>query len=55
MPLPTPTPEQSKDEFLAACMGDATMTVEFPETAQRLAVCQAQWSEKREGKLNPHV
>lgn len=55
MPIPTPTPDQSKDEFLSSCMADSTMSAEYPDTAQRYAVCQAQWDEKREGKFTPNV
>jgi capsid protein len=40
--LPTPAAAESGEEFLARCMGDATMTGEFPDESQRYAVCQRQ-------------
>lgn len=43
MPLPTPTPGQPRDAFLAACVADPAMLAEFPDTPQRYAVCVAQW------------
>ena len=55
MPIPTPTPDQSKDEFIASCMADGVMVDEYPDNAQRYAVCQAQWDEQREGKFTPNV
>jgi hypothetical protein len=42
MPIPTPKPNEVKNEFIARCMSDETMLKEFPEAAQRLAVCQTQ-------------
>jgi hypothetical protein len=44
MPIPTPDAGQSKDDFLASCMADPTMTAEYPDADQRYAVCQAQWA-----------
>jgi hypothetical protein len=55
MPMPTPTPDESKDDFIARCVADQTMNAEYPDNAQRFAVCQAQWSEDREGKFTPGV
>lgn len=42
MPIPTPQQNEDKNEFIARCMSDNTMMNEFPEAAQRLAVCQNQ-------------
>jgi hypothetical protein len=39
MPLPTPKPQEPKDEFLQRCMGDAKTNSEFPDVGQRMAVC----------------
>jgi len=39
MPLPTPRPTESKDEFVARCVMDDTMKKEFPNRQQRVAVC----------------
>ena len=46
MPLPTPTTEESKPDFLARCMSDAKMLIEYPDAAQRYAVCQMQYEEQ---------
>ena len=46
MPLPNPRPAESKKDFIRRCMMDETMIVEFPETDQRFAVCNAQYEEK---------
>ena len=46
MPLPTRNVDESPEEFIARCMADAVMTREFPDAAQRRAVCQ------RQAKLN---
>ena len=43
MPLPTPTPNESKNEFVARCMSDAKMQGEYPDAQQRIAVCIVQY------------
>jgi len=43
-----PLPGQDKETFLAYCMDSAIMTNEYPDTAQRYAVCQSYWSNKKE-------
>ena len=43
-----PLPGQDKETFLAYCMDSAIMTNEYPDTAQRYAVCQSYWSNKTE-------
>lgn len=45
MPLPTPSPDQTEQEFLQDCMSDKTMIEEFPGEDQRYAVCQNIWDE----------
>lgn len=45
MPLPTPTTSESKDDFISRCMADSTSVADFPDSAQRMAVCQRQWDE----------
>lgn len=40
---------------MASCMADGTMASEYPDNAQRYAVCLAQWEENREGKAHPRV
>jgi len=43
MPMPKPHDGESRDKFLARCMGNATMRDEFPDRDQRFAVCNTQW------------
>jgi uncharacterized protein len=50
MPLPTPGPEQDHEAFIAACMAKDVMITEFPDSAQRRAVCQKQWDEARHAR-----
>ena len=42
MPIPTPTKDEKKDVFIGRCMADDKMLTEYPDAAQRYAVCQAQ-------------
>lgn len=42
MPIPTPTKDEKKDVFIGRCMADDKMLSEYPDAAQRYAVCQAQ-------------
>ena len=52
MPLPERKPGESHDEFIERCMGDAVMVEEFPDAAQRRAVCQRQGRVRTEVHLN---
>ena len=45
MPLPTPDGEP-KEDFITSCMANETMKEEFPDTGQRLAVCNSQYKAK---------
>lgn len=47
MPLPTPTPTESQEEFTSRCMGDATMNNDFPDNAQRYAICISQFENNK--------
>lgn len=47
MPIPSPSAGESKDDFLASCIANPTMTAEYPDADQRYAVCQAQWEKPR--------
>src|SRR5690606_33792603 len=42
VPIPTPQPNESAEEFIERCMSDETMVAEYPDEKQRYAVCQAQ-------------
>lgn len=46
MPLPKPKSGEKQKEFIQRCVTDNTMTKEFPQTDQRVAVCYQQWKEK---------
>lgn len=46
MPLPNPKPTEEREEFLRRCMSDDIMKKEYPNNAQRLAVCAVQWRKK---------
>jgi hypothetical protein len=46
MPVPTPKPTESQQEFIARCMGDPTMVTEY-EQKQRAAICYRQWRESK--------
>jgi hypothetical protein len=46
MPIPKPTSDESKEDFISRCMGDSTMNSEFGDESQRSAVCYAQWEDK---------
>jgi len=43
MPLLKPEAGESRDDFIGRCMGNDAMLAEFPDNAQRAAVCNAQW------------
>lgn len=42
MPLPERKPDESYEEFIDRCMADPVMLREFPDEAQRRAVCERQ-------------
>jgi hypothetical protein len=42
MPLPTRQPREERHEFIGRCMASTVMIKEYPEAAQRFAVCQYQ-------------
>jgi hypothetical protein len=43
VPLPTPNRDEERDEFISRCMGSPSMNEDFPDQAQRAAVCHTQW------------
>jgi len=43
MPLPIRKKEEDTKTFMSRCMGDSTMSKEFPDKAQRMAVCHKQF------------
>lgn len=52
MPLPTRTIDEPHDQFITRCMGDPAMVREFPDVAQRRAVCERQSKIHAGGILN---
>ena len=51
MPLPERKDGEAHEQFIDRCMGDAAMVGEFPDAAQRYAVCQRQ-ARAQAGPLN---
>lgn len=47
MPQPTPNDGETHDEFVDRCMSNPTMTDEFDDNDQRLAVCNTIWDDSR--------
>jgi hypothetical protein len=47
--MPTPFADEGRDEFLGRCMGDAEAVDDFPDEAQRYAVCVSFWEGKQDG------
>lgn len=43
----SPRPFEREESFIQRCMADSTMVSEYPDNAQRYAVCQSYWSEKK--------
>jgi len=46
MPIPKPRKDESKKDFIQRCMTDDTMTFEYEDIDQRLAVCSTTYEEK---------
>jgi hypothetical protein len=44
MPIPTPTPDEKREDFMARCMSDSKMLTEYTDAAQRYAVCIASYN-----------
>ena len=42
MPLPIREPKEDRHEFIGRCMADSKAIKEYPDAAQRYAVCQYQ-------------
>jgi hypothetical protein len=42
MPIPSPKPNEDKQNFVARCMGNETMKDDYPNNQQRLAICLGQ-------------
>jgi lambda family phage portal protein len=44
--MPAPEKDEEQDDFIGRCMVSGTMTSEYPDESQRVAVCSAQWEKK---------
>jgi len=44
--MPTPERNEEQDDFIGRCMVSGTMSSEYPDESQRVAVCMAQWEKK---------
>ena len=52
MPIPKPNSDESRLQFLNRCMGDDTMTSEYRDSDQRLAVCTSEYDSKQEDSID---
>lgn len=43
MPIPKPSEDEDREDFIERCMSSNIMEEEFPDNSQRLAVCSQQW------------
>jgi len=50
MPIPKPNKGETETKFRGRCMGDSTMSKEYPESKQRLAICMGSWRKVHGGK-----
>ena len=47
MPLPKPSEDEEQDDFIKRCMSNDIMNNEYPDTDQRLAVCNSLWEDRK--------
>ena len=52
MPLPERRPDESYEDFVDRCMADPVMNREFPDAAQRRAVCERQFKPQSLGYVH---
>lgn len=50
MPLPTPSKGESEKSFVARCMANDVTNRDYPNNAQRAAVCYSQYRRKKKAK-----
>jgi hypothetical protein len=43
MPIPIPTPNEDRVEFVRRCMMDEKMMEEYPNVPQRFEICFTSW------------
>jgi len=44
--MPHPNPGEGKSAYISRCMGSGEMNSQFPDKAQRAAVCYSYWRKK---------
>lgn len=47
MPIPKPTPNEKREDFMARCMSDSKMLNEYQDASQRYAVCINTYKEEK--------
>lgn len=52
MPLPNPTLEENRSDFMARCVIDSNIRNDFDTIEQRVAVCNSLWEEANDSKFN---
>ena len=45
--MPTPSSNETHEEWIKRCMGDSESVSSYPDEAQRYAVCESKWKEDR--------
>ena len=55
MPIPKPTGNQTEEQYIASCMGNATMVADYPTNAQRYAVCISTWRNRNKSNQSVEV
>lgn len=53
--MPDVKPTETKDEYIQRCMSDSKMNSEFPEEAQRYAVCNSYWDKSKMSALDKYI
>ena len=51
MPIPKPKQNESRQRYINRCMGDDTMTSEYTDSDQRLAVCTTEYDSNKEDSI----
>lgn len=55
MPIPSPKPDENKQNFIVRCMSNDTMKKDYKDTKQRVAVCLSQTKEEGKSSLIEQV
>lgn len=53
--MPSPNPNESKDDFMDRCMGDDKMASEFENPSQRAAVCNSYFEKEATAKMEDYL